>query len=81
MKKNDDDNVIPLGNVTRLDLPADQVLEEAKRKLEGVVLVGFERETGEVYAASSYADGSEVLWLLECCKQQLFDAIPGDEDG
>jgi hypothetical protein len=66
--------IIPLGNITRLDLPPDRVLEAAKGKLDGVLLIGFEKDTGEVYAASSYADGGAVMWLLESCKQQLFDA-------
>ena len=66
-------NVIPIGCVTRLDLPVDQVLEEAKKQgLEGVVILGY-REDGEQYFASTYADGGNVLWLLEMCKKQLLE--------
>ena len=57
------DNVIPLGNITRLDLPPDQILDSSKGKMEGVVLIGWTTE-GELYFASSYADGGDVLWLL-----------------
>ncbi len=52
--------IIPIGGVTRLDLPPDRILEAAKGKMEGVVIVGFDKD-GEVYAASSYADGGRVL--------------------
>lgn len=63
-------NVIPLGGVTRLDLPVDRVLEGAKGKLDGIVILGWDKE-GYRYFASSYADGGEVLWLLEQCKLEL----------
>lgn len=67
-------NVIPIGCVTRLDLPVDQVLEAAKgQSLAGVVLLGY-RENGEQYFASTYADGGTVIWLLEMCKKQLLEA-------
>jgi len=63
--------LIQLGGVTKLNIPADRVLEGAKGQLEGVVLIGFDKQ-GQVYAASSYADGGAVMWLLEMCKQKLF---------
>lgn len=62
--------VIPLNNVTKLDLPVDRVLESAKDQLEGVVLMGYDKE-GEFYFASTYADGGDVLWLLENMKKKL----------
>ena len=66
-------NVIPIGCVTRLDLPVDQVLEGAKgMSLEGVVILGY-LENGDQYFASTYADGGNVLWLLEMCKKQLLE--------
>ena len=65
------DNVIPLGNVTRLDLPPEQVLEGAKESIgEGVVIIGWDKE-GELYFASSIADGGEVNWLLDHAKIAL----------
>ena len=66
------DNVIPLGMVTRLDLPPDQVLLGAKGNLDGLVLIGYDKD-GELYFASTYADGGDVLWLLEKCKQALLE--------
>lgn len=62
--------VIPLNNVTRLDLPIDRVLDAAKGELTGCVIIGYDNEGCE-YFASTYADGGEVLWLLERCKKAL----------
>ena len=63
-------NVIPLGCVTKLDLPVDRVLEASKDKLEGVIIIGYDKD-GDEYFASTYADGGDVLWLLERCKKSL----------
>lgn len=63
--------VLPFTGITCLDLDADQVLEAAKGQLEGVLVVGFDKE-GELYAAGSYADGATVLWLMEGVKRKLF---------
>lgn len=63
--------IIPFTGITKLDLDADQVLECAKGELEGVLVIGF-RCDGELYAASSYADGGTVLWLMEGVKRKLF---------
>lgn len=64
--------VIPLGNVTRLDIPSERVLA-ALPKLKGVVLMGYD-EDGEEWFASSYSDGGMVLWLMERCKIKLIGA-------
>jgi hypothetical protein len=64
------DNVIPLNNITKLDLPVDRVLNGAKERLEGVVLIGYDKD-GDEYFASTYADGGKVLWLLERTKKAL----------
>ena len=69
--------VVTLGNVTRLDIPPDRVLEENKGSFEGVVLLGFDHE-GEFIAASSYADGATVLWLMELCKLRLLEVNMGE---
>ena len=71
--------IIPIGGITKLDLPADRILEAAKGRLEGVVLIGFDKE-GSVYAASSYADGGDVMWLLEMCKQKMMGSITGESN-
>lgn len=71
-------NVIPLNNITRLDLPPDRVLDGAKGKMSGLVILGYDTE-GNEYFASTYADGGEVLWLLERCKINLLGVIEYDE--
>ena len=66
-------NVIPLGDITSLDIPADMILENAKGNFpDGVMLIGFD-EGGELYFASSIADGGTVLWALEKAKQALLE--------
>jgi len=70
-------NVIPLGNITRLDLPTDRVLDAAKGDCsDGVVIIGFDNQ-GELYFASSIADGGSVIWLLE---QAKFALLTGGKD-
>jgi hypothetical protein len=64
--------VVDIGCITKLDLPADRVLEAAKGEFEGVVLLGFKTD-GTTYFASTYADGGTVVWLLELCKKQLLE--------
>ena len=63
-------NVVNLGCITKLNLPVDRVLDEAKDRLEGVVIIGYDKD-GEEYFASTYADGADVLWLLERAKHEL----------
>ena len=65
--------VIPLGNITRLDLPTDRVMDAAKEHCtDGVVVLGFD-DDGDFYFASSIADGGSVLWLMELAKKQLLE--------
>jgi len=64
--------VIPLGCITKLDLPVDQILEAAKGKMQGVVLLGYDNND-ELYFASTIADGGDVIWLLENAKKQLLE--------
>jgi hypothetical protein len=63
-------DVINLRGVTYLDLPVDRVLESAKSGLDGVVLIGWDKE-GSFYFASTYADGGDVIWLIEKAKLAL----------
>ncbi len=72
-----DSNVIPLGNVTRLDTPVDKVLENSHGKMSEVILLGYDKD-GEFYFASTFADGGSVMWLLEQCKKRLLEV---DVDG
>lgn len=66
--------VIPFTGITRLDMPPDVILEKAKAKLEGVIVIGFTND-GDEYFASSYADGATVNWLLDRCKSRLLEIV------
>ena len=70
-------NVVILDLVTRLDVPADRVLEAAIGQLTEVVITGFDKE-GNEYFASSVADGGSTLWHLERAKYKLLRLA--DED-
>lgn len=55
---------IAFPGLTKLDLPADRVLDRATDVgLETVVIIGF-TPAGEFYLASSAADGGNIAWLL-----------------
>lgn len=57
--------VVVLDIVTRLDIPAERVLQAAlDAGLQSVVVVGYDAD-GEEYFASSLADGGDALWLLQ----------------
>ena len=67
--------VVPLNNVTSLDIPSERVLNAAlEADLEGVVIMGKQKD-GEYYFASSIADGGTVLWMWEKLKQKMMDSI------
>ncbi len=70
--------VIPLGNVTKLDLDPDMVLENSKGDFAGFIIAGFDKEGNEMFA-STYADGGDVMWLLERMKLMLLRVA--DTDG
>lgn len=63
-------NVIPFSGVTKLDLDPDIILEANKGKFEGFVIIGRDKEGSELFV-STYANGGDMLWLLERCKQLL----------
>jgi hypothetical protein len=72
-------NVIPIGAVTHVDLDPDEILENAKGEFTAVVVLGLDGEGNSCFL-SSVADGGEVIWLLEKCKQYLLmEDMGGDE--
>lgn len=74
-------NVVHWPGVTKLDLPVERILDRAaEAKLSGALVVGW-TEDGEFYAASSYADGGDLLWLLEMTKRKLFEAADALGEG
>jgi len=66
--------VVVFTGITKLDLPPDRLLEAAVGQLEGVVIVGYDKD-GKEYFASSYADGADALWLLERMKLKLLRIV------
>lgn len=70
--------IIQFSGITKLNLDPDIVLENNKGKLEGLIILGYGKD-GSEYFASTYADGGEVLWLLERCKKMLLEASDGLE--
>lgn len=62
-------DLVYLPVITKLDIPADRVLSQVP-SLKTVVIMGYDQD-GELYFASSVADGGDVLWLMEQCKQRL----------
>lgn len=64
--------VVKFPGITRLDMPADLILQEATGKLSGVIVIGWTKDEIE-YFASSIADGGDVLWLLERFKKSLLE--------
>lgn len=68
--------VIYLNNVTRLDIPADRVLNGIP-EMKSVVILGYDTE-GQHYFASSIADGGDVLWLMEKLKLILMNVGASD---
>ena len=67
-------NVVNLNCITRLDLPADRIIEAAVGQLDKVLILGYDLE-GREYFASSVADGADCVWLLERAKKRLLDMV------
>lgn len=59
-------------NTNVIDLLPDKVLNGALGKLESVVIMGWDKD-GELYFASSKADGGDILWLMEKAKKLLLE--------
>jgi len=69
------DNVTKFTGETRLKTPVPKILASAAgARLQDVVVIGW-REDGEMYFASSSADGAEVLWLLRQAEHELIAAV------
>jgi hypothetical protein len=72
-------NVIKFTGETLLDLNPDDILEEAKGKLEKVMIIGYTEE-GDEYFSSSFADGMTAVWLLERFKNFLVNIVDDEDD-
>lgn len=68
-------NVVPFTGLSSLDRDPNRVIEAARDAgLSGVVIIGYDKD-GEEYFSSSYADGGDVLWLLERMKLSLLKIV------
>ncbi len=65
------ENVVELGMITKLDIPAEKVLRRAiDAELDHVLILGW--HDGEtLYAASTTSDVGKLLQLLETFKHNL----------
>lgn len=71
LESKENDNVVTLDVMTRLDIPAERVLSTAlERDLESVIILGYDKD-GHEYMSSSMSSGPEIIWLLERLKLLL----------
>ena len=73
-----ENNVIEFNGITKLDIPADRVLENAKGKLKHVVILGWDEDDNELFACTM-ADGGDLLWLLERAKFRLMETAKEED--
>lgn len=66
------DNIINFPGITRLKIDPDKVLSAPVGNLTSVVVVGYDKNGAEYFAASD-PSGPEVLWLLERAKLALLN--------
>lgn len=67
------DKVLMFNGITRLDIPVDRIISNAKKaKLDEIVVLGFGKD-GDFYFGASKADGGDILWLLELAKRRLME--------
>jgi hypothetical protein len=66
-------NIVPFTGPTRHNTETKSVLESALAiELEECVVIGVDK-TGELYFASSMADGGSVLWWMAKAKKALLE--------
>jgi len=71
-------DLVDLPVLTRLDVPVTRVLEGVvEAEVDRVVVIGWDSD-GELYFASSFANGPEILWLLELAKKELMEVVGGE---
>jgi hypothetical protein len=64
--------ILDFTGITRLDLDPDRVLAKAIGAVDSVIVIGYDKD-GELYIATSYADGGDMLWALEQTKKKLLE--------
>lgn len=65
MSEQESAEIIVWQGITKLDLPAERLLQGAiDMGMEGVVIVGYDKD-GNEYFASSWADSAQAAWHLQ----------------
>jgi hypothetical protein len=67
--------ILDFTGITRLDLDPDRVLAKAIGAVDSVIVIGYDKD-GDLYIATSYADGGDMLWALEQTKKKLLEIAP-----
>lgn len=67
------DNVVIFPGETKLDLPPDRVLSAALGQMDKVLVLGYDTE-GRDYFAASMCNKAELLWLVEKFKGVLMES-------
>ncbi len=76
-----EDNVHILDVATKLDIPAERVINALQgHDFHTIVVIG-RTEDGELYHAANTADMGRVLVLLESMKIVLMDSLLTEPDG
>jgi len=70
------ENVVEFGGITKLDLDPDRLLQKAMGRLSEVVIIGFDKDGGEYFAASK-ADAGDTLYHLDRARHRLMKTIDG----
>lgn len=66
-------NVIKFPGGTTLGIPVDAVLDSARdAELVDIIIVGWEKDNGDLYASASFSDAGDLIWLWEMFKVYLF---------
>lgn len=55
---------------TRLDIPVERIRKVAQKNCERLLCIGLTKE-GKPYYSSSFADATEMLWMIERFKLNL----------
>lgn len=76
----EDSNIAILPVTTRHDLPVARIIQGLDPALlDSLVCVGWDKN-GELYFASTTADGGNVMWLFELAKRELMKCADEMED-
>ena len=70
--------VVSFDGLTKAFIPADNILENNKGKMDGVVLIGYNEE-GDFVFGSSWAELDRVLLLLKLAECHVMEWVREDE--